>query len=216
MRSAVPLPGNPWPHDMVITVETNPHALVDLLWIREAWHLQPLGDDLPPLLCDEPVDARASTEPSGTVAGWQQLWPSIWQACVHHAGLIQEEAVVGRLRESADGSAERIELLGALRGPSWRDRFGEEAFGESYEKWSRARFEARLGPVPTGAGPEQVSLAGLIPAWQAGLSKIVTIPCRGSYTRVIGPNALLMTEESHEDPARYGEALALWCRREVS
>jgi hypothetical protein len=30
------LPGNPWPLDMVLTIENSPHALYELLWIREA------------------------------------------------------------------------------------------------------------------------------------------------------------------------------------
>ena len=49
------MPGNLWPHDMLITVEDDPHVLVDLLWIRETWNLHPLGDDLPPSLSDDSV-----------------------------------------------------------------------------------------------------------------------------------------------------------------
>ena len=46
MRSSVPLSGNPWPHDMVITVEDDPQSLLDLLWIRGAWNLDPVAVDL--------------------------------------------------------------------------------------------------------------------------------------------------------------------------
>ena len=35
MRPSVPIPGNPSPHDMVITAEDDPRAVVDLLCIRE-------------------------------------------------------------------------------------------------------------------------------------------------------------------------------------
>jgi len=158
MRSSVPIPGNPWPHDMVITVEDHPHALVDLLWIREAWNLQPAGAYLPPLLSDGSVSAHARTELSDRVRAWQDAWPSIWEACVHHAGLLIDGA---RLFEAAGGSIERAELLKTLRGPSWR----------------------------------------------TGLSKIVSIPCRGSYTRIIGRHTLLVTDETREDPRRFSEAL---------
>lgn len=71
MRSSVPIPGNLWSHDMVITVEDNPHALVDLLWIREAWNLQPAGNDHPPLLSDESVKTHARTEASDRIKTWQ-------------------------------------------------------------------------------------------------------------------------------------------------
>jgi len=47
----------------------------------------------------------------------------------------------------------------------------------------------------------------LIPAWQAGLSKTITIPYQGSYTRVIGQHTLLVTDETREDHRRYSEAL---------
>jgi len=54
VRSSVPIPGNPWPHDMVITVDDDPVSLVELLWVRDAWGLQPLHDDVPPPLVDSP------------------------------------------------------------------------------------------------------------------------------------------------------------------
>lgn len=52
-----------------------------------------------------------------------------------------------------------------------------------------------------------MSLDALIPAWREGLTKIVTIPCRGSCTHRIGEHALLMTEETRNDPIRYAAAL---------
>ncbi len=55
MRSMFPMPDNPWPHDMAITVEDSPHALLELLWIREAWQLDAEGPDLPPELADTPA-----------------------------------------------------------------------------------------------------------------------------------------------------------------
>ena len=35
MLSSVPIPGNPWPHDMVLTIENDSQTLLDLLWVRE-------------------------------------------------------------------------------------------------------------------------------------------------------------------------------------
>jgi len=209
MRSSVPVPGNPWPHDMLITVETDPHTLVDLLWVREAWNLRPVGNDLPPPLSDGLARAHARTESSDRVTTWRAAWPSMWAACVHHAGLLQDHSMFGRLRATADGSVERAELLESRMGPSWREEFGLGAFTDQYEEWNQARFSAqsaRRAPAPDDS-PERVSLASLIPAWRAGLTKIVAIPCHGSYTRVIGRHALLVTEETRDDPQRYGEAL---------
>ena len=58
------------------------------------------------------------------------------------------------------------------------------------------------------ADHERGALDALAPAWERGLTTIVTIPCRGEYTRVIGDHALLVTDETHEDLPRYRQALA--------
>ncbi|MEO7123235.1 MAG: hypothetical protein ABI400_09020, partial [Lacisediminihabitans sp.] len=85
MRSLVPIPGNPWPHDMVLTVEEDSTALLELLWIREAWRLHPVGDDLPPLLADSSVGAQPESGGAEELARWQYFWPELWEACVQHA-----------------------------------------------------------------------------------------------------------------------------------
>ena len=209
MRSCVPMPGNLWPHDMLITVEDDPHVLVDLLWIRETWNLHPLGDDLPPSLSDDSVRADDRTGSSGGATTWQYAWPSLWNKCIHHAGLLRDGTIFDQLRETEDGSPERADLMNTLMGPSWRGEFGDEAFTEKYETWNLARFQARSQrhPLSLNDDPERLSLDALIPAWRAGLSKIVTIPCHGSYTRVIGQHTLLLTDETREDTRRYSEAL---------
>jgi len=209
MRSSVPMPGNPWPHDMLITVEDDPHALVDLLWIRETWSLKPVGDDLPPLLSETSIGAHTETGSPGQIVAWQDAWPAMWEACLHHAGRVRDGALFEQIRGTADGSAERAELLHQLIGPSWRDEFGDEALTDQYEAWNLARFDARSQRRQQSLEeePERVSLAALIPAWHAGLSTIVVIPCLGSYTRVVGEHALIVTAETRDDPGRYSQAL---------
>jgi hypothetical protein len=210
MQSTRPLPGNPWPHDMVLTVEDDSHVLLELLWIREAWVLDPVGDDLPPLLSDQLVQPPASAVPRDRVAAWRSAWPAIWDACIHHAGLIRDSTVFERLNETPGGSLERERFLRDLFGPSWREEFGDDALTEHYTSWVEARFEvqSRRHRRSLHEEPERVSLAALVPAWRAGLSKIVTIPCRGSYTRIIGAHTLLVTEETRNNPRTYSEALA--------
>lgn len=130
-------------------------------------------------------------------------------ACLQHASLVQDEELFAQLRGTADGSTERAALLRRLVGPTWRDQFGDDAFMDQYEPWNRASFDA--GPRRhlqfLTEEPERVSLAALIRAWQAGLTKVVIIPCLDTYTRVIGRHALLMTAETRNDPQRYSEAL---------
>jgi hypothetical protein len=102
--------------------------------------------------------------------------------------------------------------LHELFGPSWRDAFGDDAFTDQYLLWNQAQFEinSHRQSQSLEEEPERVSLAALSLAWQAGLSKVVVIPCIGSFTRVIGQHALVVTAETRDDPKRYSEALSLF------
>lgn len=193
MRSLGPIPGNHWPHDMAITVESDSNALLDLLWIREVWNLRPTGVDLPPLPCDGAVSAHARTKPSERVVRWGDGWPSMWQACVEHAGELREgAAILDRLEGTPYGSPERAALLTAFLGPSWRGEYGDDAFTGEYYHWNQTRFDvvSRRQPRSLDEEPERLSLKALVPAWRAGLAKVVTTPCRGTFTRVIDRHAL--------------------------
>jgi len=233
MRSAEAIPNNPWPHDMSITVENGPLALLELLWVREAWGVQPQGD-VPPLLRDAPAPlGRTSRADAGAEAGdgagaetrdgagdeagaetrdgaWAAAWPDLWAACLAHAAVPPHPSLFMRVHATAEGSAERADLLRTLTGPRWRDRFGDLAFDDSFDAWRQARSDevARASAVPLDASPERRALEALIPAWRAGLSTVITLPCAGEYARVVGASALLVTDETRADPGRYSAALA--------
>lgn len=211
MRSTTPMEGNPWPHDVVISVDNDFYRLLELLWIREAWGLLPAGDDLPPLLVDPP--ARAG-DPDDRDA-WEAAWPEVWEDVVSHAAVLVEPSMFEELTHSVDGSKERAELIRRLQGPTWREHFGDAAFTEEYRAWSDARFHARRDDHPRSLAesPERQSIDALIPAWRAGLSKVITVPCRGEHTRIVGGSTLLMTEATRKDPDRYAAALATFARR---
>ena len=154
MLSPVPIPGNPWPHDMVLTIENDSQALRDLFWVREAWSLRNPG-----------------------------------------------------LR-----SGRRASLLQELLGPSGHDAFSDDAFTDQYLLWNHAQLGTNSNRrcQSLEETPERVSLAALISAWQARLSTVIFIPCRGSSARVIGYYALLLTAGPRDDPRRYSEAPGLF------
>lgn len=211
MRSTTPMDGNPWPRDMVLSVDDGSYQLLELLWVREAWGLRPAGDDLPPLLVEVP--ARAG-EPDDRDA-WEAAWPHVWNDAVSHAAVLVEPSMMEELTRTAPGSQERATLLRRLHGPTWRERFGETAFTEGYRAWTEARFHARRDDRPRSLAesPERRSLEALIPAWRAGLFKVITIPCRGEHTRIIGGSTMLVTEGTRKDPDRYAAALGTFAQR---
>ncbi len=204
MRSMSPIEGNPWPHDMTISIDDSPHMVMEVLWVREAFALHPVGD-APPLLIDTP--SRSAT--SHDAKGWEDAWPEVWNAVIDHAAEVTDPSIMERLQSTALGASERAELLTRLIGPTWRDRFGDAAFDDSYRSWTERQFHerSRNHPRSLDESPERVSLHALIPAWEAGLAKIITIPCHGEYTRVIGTSALLITETTRNRPELYTAAL---------
>ena len=210
MRSLRPIPGNPWPHEMTITIDDSPSALLELLWIREAFDLHIDADDLPPLLTDSPAPAAGPVLADSTRATWQYAWPRLWRAAAQHAGHDQDPAQFERLHETAGGSPERLQILQEMFGPSWRDEFGDAVFDDtSYREWSQRGTDKLLSATrhTQTESPEHRDLAALIRAWRAGLTKVVTIPCRGEFSRKITANALLMTDATRADSPTYQRAL---------
>lgn len=211
MRSTTPLEGNPWPHDMGISVEDDSAPLLELLWLREAWGLKPTGDRLPPGLVDPP--ARAG-DPADHDA-WEAAWPRMWEDAVVHTAVAFEPSLFEVPARAASALAERAELIRRVHGPTWRERFGDAALGEGFRAWTEARFLTRRDDRPRSLAesPERRSLDALIAAWRIGLSNVVTIPCRGDHTRVIGGSVLLVTEATRKDPERYDAALRTFAQR---
>ncbi|WP_022880780.1 hypothetical protein [Gryllotalpicola ginsengisoli] len=191
---------------MVLTIDT-PHTLLDLLWIRQAWGLQPRGGDLPPALTVTPEPVGAAARAAAPLARWSAGWPEVWAACLNHAGTQQDDDLVSRLHRTALSTEERHALFLQLRGPSWRDRFGSEAYADSRREWENSEVDQQRR---ASRDVERSLLDAVIPAWQAALTKIVEIPCRGTFTRRIGAHALLVTADTRADEKRYRQALSLF------
>jgi hypothetical protein len=197
---------------MLITIENDSQTLLELLWIREAWQLQPVGEDLPPRLVDAPSFVDGSKRASAAIERWQDSWPGMWEACLRHAGAPRDPGVLDRLQSPEIGSDERARLLRDFVGPSWRDTFGAEALPDEVQQWRHMMFQRGVdrAPRPFDEEPERVALDALISAWRSGLTTVVEIPCRGTFTRVVGAHALLVTSETRDDPERYREALNMF------
>lgn len=209
MRSERPIPDNPWPHDMTLTVEDRPTFLLELLWLREAHGLRPEGGDLPPLLRETPAPATQPVD-AAVRAEWESAWGRMWNAVLAHAGREADQELFEQLRGTSDGSPERRAILVEMVGPTWQDEFGRGAFDDrSYREWEQNGIDAHIATrrEVLENSPERRDLDALIPAWRAGMTKVVTVPCRGEYNRRIGENALLVTDETRADSERYRRAL---------
>lgn len=208
MRSDRPTPGNPWPHDMRITIDDRPAAVLELLWLREAFGL-PITDDAPPPLTYTPAPTTRVLADDERSA-WERAWPRLWDAVMRHAATEHDPAILHQLMQPTGPSDARTALLRQLMGPSWRDEFGEEVFDDvSYLDWSQRGFDAVVASQPRALAdsPERRDLEALVPAWERGLTKIVTIPCRGTFTRTVPPAGLVITAGTRADSDAYRAAL---------
>lgn len=207
MRSGWPIPGNPWPHDMIITVDDRPQQLLELLWVRDTWSLAAGHPDPPPSLVQA---APAGAIPDDGWATWNAAWSGLWQGAVEHAGRVIGADAHAKLTRPNLAPPERRALLAQIVGPNWRDQFGDEGLGDAYQSWQAVhqRNRGARRRELMSAELERHALDELAPAWKRGLTKIVTIPCRGDHTRTIGAHTLLVTDETREDLGRYRRGLA--------
>lgn len=200
---------------MTITVEDRPQAQLELLWLREAHGLDAAGEGFPPMLVDPPASAEDPVD-DATRENWSAAWSRIWSDVVAHtAAEVDQTAFDGALGQEAS-PAEREIMLRRLIGPTWSDEFGAEAFDDdSYRDWQRRGVEAHAANMPTALmdNPEHRDVSALAGAWRRGLTKVVTIPCRGPHVRQVGSHALLVTDEVRADSAAYRAALDSFASR---
>lgn len=203
MRSSDSMPGNPWPHDMSITIEDAPTFLSELLFVRSAWGLDPAGV---PRLDREP-DPGTSTRPRRpAVDELERLWLIDWQRAWTQ---FQDDPGEGRipdeneLRRIAEASDEELQEVYSTR-PSAIWYTGMD--GEAANKWRVSLVNYHRKSLPET--PEQLALPALIHAWHHGIDTIIQLPYRGHYARRLSRRNLLVSQETRHNPDLYTEALA--------
>ncbi|MFT4212316.1 MAG: hypothetical protein QM626_10650 [Microbacterium sp.] len=203
MRSSRPIPGSRWPHEMTITVVDDPHALLELLWLRERWGLR-LDIAAPPPLRAPPAPAPPETRRAEPVEAWQDAWPEIWDGALAHATTPHEPPDFERIGTLPD--LERQALLQRLIGPSWRDRFGDAGL-EGYDLWSAQHLRGIVEGHRAGGSPEHDVVDALVRAWREGLLIVVTVPVRGELWQRVGSNGMLIADATRADRESYAAAL---------
>ncbi len=193
MRSDFPMPGDPWPHGMVIHVESAPHDLLTLLYARAVLGLRidgvPEAEGIP----------RSAPRPDAELeARWRRDWATAWER-------FEEPSIrppdAERLRLIAETPDE--ELAGRFFSISsdWLDDRG------SFDTWQRGltrHVRQRLEDTP-----ERRSLPALVDAWRSGLHTVVELPYATHFAERITARHLVVARITRADPSRYSEALAL-------
>lgn len=204
MKSSVPIPGNPWPHDMVIRVDEDPNNVCLLLFIRSAWGIAS-DVDIPSL--GPGPDAGNSSLPAGAGAEeWSARWKREWTRAWEWYQLSDpQQRPTSRLLRSL---ARPGQPLHPAFPPFWQAEWGDEGIdGDAFNRWL-AVLRPDL-PVALAKQPERVCLDALIVAWNAGLETIVTLPYEGYFAQRISPRHLVVSAATRADPDSYSRALGI-------
>lgn len=195
------MPGNPWPHDMVIRIEDAPSDLCELLFARDAWGLT--IPEVPPL--DGTIDAGGSLRPPIPKAELEMIWLRDWNRAWAHYDVTSRVVEVpdeARLREIAETADQELHGRFWATTPIWRQGLDASACWA----WRTALSESTR-PISYDETPERKSLAALTGAWERGLVSIIQLPFEGDYSRRLNTECLVISRHTRATTFLYSKAL---------
>jgi hypothetical protein len=192
------IPGNSWPHDMVIRVNDDPHHLTLLLFVREAWTIA-RDADIPPL--DLAPDCGNSRMPlSADAATWGSRWKAAWE----HAWSWYEiedpthHPTSAEMREAEDAPGQ----LHPFIPPFWTQQYEWEGLDRgAFQVWD----QDLVPKFPNDA--ERQSLGELVPAWKSGIDTIIVLPYHGYFAKRLSNRHLVVSATARNNPEHYSRAL---------
>jgi hypothetical protein len=177
---------NPWPRDMVITVEDHPQRLHMLLFIRNSWRIA--ADVGIPDLSPAPDPGNSALPSTPGREEWDGRWRALWDLTWEWFG-----------NQDVNPSGPPFRTA-----PFWIAQYGLEAMDHpAYDRWSLSL----MPKFPNSA--ERDNLSELIPAWENGLQTVVVVPYAGFFAQRISAGTLIVSAETRNNPQDYGQALRL-------
>jgi hypothetical protein len=196
------MPGNPWPRDMIISVEDSATSLTFLLFIRAAWKLDHHG--VPPLEYQpnvgtscRPQDIDQDVANSRWKAEWQRAWSRFEppDRRVH----APDSATQALLDTATD--EELWETLSRRPSTFWDVGIDRAAFAS----WQEGLRDNHA--VPLDEFPERWALPALVAAWRTGLTTIIQLPYAGYFAERINKQHLVVSSVVRHDAELYRRAL---------
>ncbi|MEO2129631.1 MAG: hypothetical protein ABGX78_00095 [Microbacterium sp.] len=199
MRSVHELSGEPWPHDMVISVD-QPNNLLTLLFVRDVWDIARDMDI--PALAPPPTPGNSMRPESPSPDVWSERWVETWHAA--WAWYVDGGGIQYRDAARIDPQAALADLAAHLP-PMWETQYGSEGIDrDALWQWMQTLHDL---PRPLDEAPERRGLSDLIGAWRDGIESIIVLPYGIDFSRRITSQHLVVSSMTRDDPALYGQAL---------
>jgi hypothetical protein len=203
VRSLWPLPANPWPHGMVISVDDLPHPVIELLFIRSAWGI---AQDLElPALDPQPRAGNSAVPETASRDDWSQRWKHQWQRIwdwyvIHDPGIHPTQ-------EQLRSMSRPGQPLNSIFPPFWAAEHGDAGIDhDALRDWENLLMPRHLRHS-LEEEPERVCLPALIKAWETGIEEIVTPPYAGYFAQRLSRKVLVVSAATRADPGLYKRAL---------
>ena len=202
MRAQHPDPNEPWPNEMVLTIEATNASAALLLFVRDAWGLD--TGEMPAL--DPPALASDTVRPPGLdtvelVELWKHDWEQVWRQYEPHSTGVSEPDAQTQFLLDTLSDEELWEVMSTEPSRLWSEGLDEATF----DQWTHL-LEDDIS-LPVDATPERMSLNAVIEAWRRGLTHILEVPFAGYYAERISPSHLVVSIATRKDPVLYQRAL---------
>ncbi|MCA4133150.1 hypothetical protein [Arthrobacter sp. M4] len=196
-------PNNPWPHDMGITVDRLPASLALLLFVRSAWGLTGFSSIPPVVPAPDVGGSRRPDSPALDV--WEARWRQAWDRAIAWYD-VEDEKHQHPTPELMRSQSRPGQPLHPALPPLWSDEYEFEGLDrQAFTRWFNSVRQKHLRPVEPS--PERTCLPDLVEAWKTGLDTVIAMPYDGYYARRITRRHIIVSDATHEDPARFSSAL---------
>ena len=200
MQFNTPTPGNPWPHDMVISVDDHPLSLNLLLFVRHAWSIKPDVDI--PALIPAPNPGASEMPVSASSQEWADRWHIAWDRAWDWYNIQEPDRMKHPTQELMRQVLRPGQELHPLIPPLWTTEYDWDGLDSAaFNNWHND-----LSPIPP-SDAEPRNLSDLIPAWESGLDTVIVLPYAGYFARRVTRRHLAVSAATRNDPATYGRAL---------
>jgi hypothetical protein len=200
MQWNTPMPENPWPQDMLISVDDHPLAINQLLFVRHAWSIAE-NIELPPL---SPAPGRGISKvpPSASIDEWSDRWRIAWDRAWDWYKIQDPDRTKHPTPELMREVLRPGQDLDPLIPPLWTTEYDWEGLdGDAFSNWQRD-----LSQIPPSDVERRV-LPDLIPAWGSGMDTVIVVPFAGYFAKRITRRHLAVSASTRNSPTTYSRAL---------